>query len=99
MRRQWVGRVADHPIAGHPEVDVERAAVVEAEQLVLSTPLDADDGAADERGGIAGGQAARERGMPWLDGAQTMPDERRPDTSSRVFDLRLLGHARWVGEM
>ena len=54
---------ADDPVAVHPEVRVQRGAVVEMQQLVLPSSLDPQDSSLSQSSRLRGGKLSRQRGM------------------------------------
>ena len=61
--RQLDARLGQHPIAVHAEVRVHDSTVVQMQQLMLATSLDASDARTDERSQLCRLEPAAERRM------------------------------------
>ena len=76
----------DAPIAGHAEVRVQRAPVVEAEALVLAAALDRDDAASAQRVRIR--QRAARRIVQQAHALDPTTDRRCAQRADRRLDFR-----------
>jgi hypothetical protein len=85
---------ADDPVAVHAEVRVQRAPVVEPQQLVLPAPLDALEGRAGD--GLRGARGQRTGGarVQRADARQALALRGTLEDLAGAFDLGELGHGR-----
>lgn len=91
-------------LAGHPEMDNERGAVVQWEDEVLATPSDVDHGTTNEVGGGPGGGVPKDaRKRLELDVGNGPAEELVADGAADCFDFREFRHTmvrdRWAYEV
>lgn len=93
VRGQGIGDQCDVPVAVHAKVDVQRAAVVEGEILVLATPFYVRDLPPHELGGHTVGEGSSGCGMVGRNHGETPAGDGRAESAHGVFDFWKFGHA------
>ena len=92
VARQGVCDRADVPVASHAKVHVDRAAVAELEQLVLSAAQHARDDCASERAQAVRGQLSPEGWMQESHVREFLSNGGTANDASGPLDFRKLRH-------